>query len=260
VQDATAAAPCPGAQTRGVAMIAITHPVGANVRSGPGRTFAQKSRFAPDCSVGFVGYCLGEVEPDLFYQSRVNQTIGDMRWFILPRGRGVVHAGVVASQGVDEKLPRKTCRGGVPMPDPPELSSVGNLDGTTTLEAVTDRAPNVGFAAYSTVDGDLFLYRIALDADTSDGFGRTWDPTVLAQEHGPGRGTVGVIAVVCLAAEAPTDLVDVVYGTLPADGQGPVGRATKLDQLSVEDQARLRRKACLLPPQAVGAPDGTATG
>ena len=55
VQDATARAPCPGAQTRGVEMLAVTHPNGANVRSGPGRSYPQIARFAGDCSVGFVG-------------------------------------------------------------------------------------------------------------------------------------------------------------------------------------------------------------
>ena len=250
VQDATAPGPCPGAQTRNVEMIGITHPNGTNVRSGPSRTYRPTKRFAGNCSVGFDSYCLGDAEPDLFYQSRANITVYDMRWYQLPDDRGIVHAGVVASQGLDDQLPQEPCAGDVGMPDEPEVVTKENDDGTMTVTATAEGAANVGFAAFGYVDDELYLHRDGLIPKSSDGFTHDW-PLLDVTVDGPASGTLSVAAVVCLAAEVPANLVDDVEATLPdwlpelADG--PAGTAVAYANLSEADQDRVRRKACLLP-------------
>ena len=233
VQDATAKGPCPGAQTRGVEMLAVTHPNGANVRSGPGRSYPQIARFAGDCSVGFVGFCFGDPEPDLFYQSRAQLTVPDVRWLILPHDRGLVHAGVVASQGVEDRLKPRDCPGEAPRPGPPSISGAPQPDGTVSFTVTAPNAPIVGFASYSIVSDRLITSRIVLDANSSDGFTAEWDPSEHASHDGATHGTVGVVAVVCLAGEVPSDQVADVEGPLSTGTSGIERRAPKYQELPV---------------------------
>jgi hypothetical protein len=104
--DLKAAPACSGAQTRGVPFLATTLERGVNVRSGASRNFEQRARFAGDCTLGFVGYCWGDPEPD-------NQDqIPDSRWLLLPKQRGLVSAANLQSQVASSRLPRLSCPGG----------------------------------------------------------------------------------------------------------------------------------------------------
>ena len=252
--DAAAPGACPGAQTQSVRLLGTTHPNGANVRAGPARSFEQKSRFAANCSVGFVAYCIGDPEPDLFLISRADLFVPDSRWLILPRNRGFVHAGVVATQGVDEKLPERKCEGSRPSPDKPELAINGGLPSTVSgvaeLSVTAPRAAIVGFASYGEPEGRPQLTRIALDADSSDGFTASWDTSKQVTSAGAGRGTAIVVAVVCLAGEVQTDLVAAQKLAIGSSLQpGQTGSDRGYNELPLEMQERLRRQACLLPDQ-----------
>lgn len=243
--EATALPACPGAQIRNVKMLATTHPNGANVRTGPSRTYGMIRRFQPHCSVGFVGYCLGEPEVDLFQLSNGFE-VRDMRWLELPHHRGFIHGGAVATQGVDETLPHRRCRGELPGPERPTLRWTQPVRNVVLLTATAENAPTVGWAAYTMIDGNVVLTRIAMDSEAKDGFSFAWHPAYQRTNEGVGRGNVTVVAAACLAGEVASELSDAVDLQL-----GPhvvaIGGPPTFDRLDHDLQQRIRRKACLYP-------------
>jgi hypothetical protein len=226
---------CRGAQVQHVPYVATTTALGANARVGAGRSFPQIIRFSNGCTLGFVGYCIGESTQDVTFNTP------DVRWLLLPKGQGLVAAGVVISQSAEKDLPFRPCPGGIPpLPrltlEPPE----GLVGGLVTLTATAPRASAVGFALLrpaSTSSNEATFVQISVDTMSADGFTATWD-TSLSAAHGP--GPVTVLAVDCLAAEVPLQSTEVT--TTYVLGPNPSPPTT----LSNQDRQRLRQTACLL--------------
>ena len=158
---------CRNAQVHRTSYIATTVDRGANVRAGPSEDTQQIARLPGNCSVGFVGYCLGVPEPDFATQ------VPDSRWLILPAGRGFVAAGVVQSQRPERDLRPQPCQGAHHDPAPPRLSRTGlTADGIITASATSVGAYVVGFALYqpTNASGDALFHPIGLDTSPGDGF------------------------------------------------------------------------------------------
>jgi len=253
VPDASAPAACPGAQTRNVDFLAVTHRDGVSVRTGPGRSFRQRDRLLGDCTIGFVGYCLGEPTEDVFYVA-FGQEVGDARWLVLPRGRGYVAAAAVRSQEAEDRLPgpREDCPGrdefeiGAPEIRVPP----GPVAGEVEIVATAKRAPTVGFATYHLEAGEPVFVRVTLDANFSGRFGFSWLTSAQPGPAGLGQGDVVLVAVSCLAAEVPGPASAVIVPL--SNGPGPPSaaattRSVDLDSIPPDHRVRLLRKACLIP-------------
>lgn len=254
--EVQAAGPCNGARLARADFLATTSPIGVNAREGPGRSFRPALRFGGDCTLSFVGYCLGEPALDEFILDRFR--VYDTRWLALPKGQGFISAGVVRAQRPETILPQlENCPAGTPSPQGPVLERVDSpATGDVELTAEASNAYTVGFAAFSEPgeDGRPNLRRIALDALPDPGFTAMWstsDQTTAGGGHGTGQ--VLLVAVICAAAEVPTDLVaDQVLTLANPDGiPGANGiEARNYESLKAADPAlaeRLRRTACLLP-------------
>lgn len=257
VPDASAPSACPGAQTRNVDFLAVTHRDGVSVRTGPGRSFRQRDRLLGNCTIGFLGYCLGEPTEDVFYVA-FGQRIGDARWLVLPHGRGYVAAGAVRSQEAEDRLPgpRKDCpaREEFEIGAPDIRIPPGPVAGEVEVVATARRAPTVGFATYHVDAGEPVFTRVALDASFSGPFGFTWLTHVQPAPSGPGQGDVVLVAVSCLAAEVPgpASAVTVPLGNGGApQTAGVTTRPVGLDSIHPDHRVRLLRKACLLPGDGI---------
>lgn len=185
--ELTGSPACPGAQIRGLPFRAVTQANGANARSGPGSTFEQVNRFPAGCSLGFDEYCVGQPFRDFNYDWP------DGRWLRVPHGNGFVHAGAVLSVAPESKLKFRRCADGIPPPGNTSLTVASNPDGSSTLEARSERAYSIGFARLRTVNGRPLYEQLVLDKSPDDGFSYT------------GRlvSTDVVLAKACLAVEVP---------------------------------------------------------
>jgi hypothetical protein len=247
-------APCAGVQVRGVPFRASTFDRGANVRSGPGRNFPQVGRFSGDCSIGFVGFCVGLPADDLLFGWP------DTRWLELPNGKEFVHGGSVQSLDADTLLPERKCAGGIEAPR--TLVLTADLDPSGSVVHVAAESPGayiVGFAAYggrSSTYLDLALARAGEDFSLDLG-----ERTSRRLNTGPAtfkRLIVGASA--CLALEAPAaGAFDALEITLPQNGPF-VARKPSPPLRSIE-RDRLARTACLQPSttQDAGASGAAAT-
>src|SRR6266545_5736617 len=257
--DLKAAPACSGAQTRGVPFLATTLERGVNVRSGASRNFEQRARFAGDCTLGFVGYCWGDPEPD-------NQDqIPDSRWLLLPKQRGLVSAANLQSQVASSRLPRLSCPGGRQPPtqirlDIPRQRGLSGsvVSGAINLSARAPGADLVGFAAYRPAASAAEQARVIwighgeVDKKGIARRGRyVGAPLRLSQEPWNtatiGQGEFLVAAVICLAAEVPYTEVPPATRRLTIAGStisGPLP-ATAFE-LNSTDRDRVMRAACRL--------------
>jgi hypothetical protein len=233
---------CPGAQTQNVDFLATTHTSGINARAGPGRTYEFVGRFQGDCSLGFVGYCLGEPVIDVFYIP--DFYVPDMRWLVLPENRGYVAAAVVRAQQPESDLTLVDgCPDAVELPDSIAVSGTASKGKEALrLSAAAEWASTVGFAAYYENEGPVFV-RLGLDASASDGFLAEWDPTAALSDSEEAL----VVGVICYAAEIPSHIHDAVRVTA-SNGSKSVTEGTKQwESLPALTKDRAARKACLLP-------------
>jgi hypothetical protein len=265
--DLKAAPACSGAQTRGVPFLATTLERGVNVRSGASRNFEQLARFAGDCTLGFVGYCWGDPEPD-------NQDqVPDSRWLLLPKQRGLISAANLQSQVASSRLPLTSCPGGrepptqiqLEIPKQPGLQGAA-VSGAINLSARAPGADLVGFAAYRPATSNeerpriIWVGHSEVDKQGIARRGRyVGQPLRFAPEAWNtatiGQGEFLVAAVICLAAEVPYTEVAPSTRRLIAGSSTTSSRlpATAFE-LSPEDRTRVMRAACRLPTAAEQQP------
>jgi hypothetical protein len=170
--DAQQAPACQGAQVHAVRYLATTTARGANARSGAGRSFSQVFRYTNGCTLGFVGYCLGEPADDIVFGTP------DFRWLIMPGRHKLVSASAVLAQSAEDRLPYRRCKGDVDRPtamsiDPPSGAVVTPLRITATgrhlgrsaspcckREAVRQVRPNSVWTRHPRMDSARYGLRI----------------------------------------------------------------------------------------------------
>ncbi|MFF5288645.1 helix-turn-helix domain-containing protein [Paractinoplanes globisporus] len=220
---------CPGA-VRHPAFTALTYGAGARVHTGAVRDAPVTKTIPSGCTVGFVGYCLGE---------KIHDTTGgtpDVRWFKLPDSEvvasGIVHGnpppGLAPSRCTDDH------------PGPQAIALAVNGTGTLRLIATGTRLDIVGFAALFDPDGDQPAERrwrqVGFTEETADhpGFTARWK-AVPSQDGKP----VLLAAAACVGGDGPTPVVS---------ARTVSGTAFPATALSTADQTSAAAAACSYPP------------
>jgi hypothetical protein len=258
--SSAAETPCRGAPLRGASSVATTQSFGANARSGPGESFEQVYRFSGDCSIGVVGYCLGEPTNNAFFKGWT-----DNRWLVVPRHRGWLHvvaatlsgepdvdrfvaAGVVFAQSPDGSLRRLDhdhCGPGDSAAPGAVSLKVTKQAADIVLTAHADRAPNIGFALWlgsEDTTGHAFRQIVAGDISSA-----RWKPqTTAAAIHVP--TVVTVLAQPCLAPSIPSDDTTGAIRRFTLLPNGEVTQAGGAALLPDQIRDRLVRTACQSPP------------
>jgi hypothetical protein len=199
---AASAPACPGAPVYGARFFAQTTVLGANARSGPGRQYAQVNRYAANCTLGFDGYCIGSIEPDIRLKTP------DDRWLIIHgRPDQVISSAVVLDQSPVQDLgqtPSPACGhlGGLPQPH-----SVLNLASNTTGSTLSAEAPGaaaVGYAVAAPASRTPVYLPIGLGTSPPS-FSVSWNVhSALNYILGaPRNAAIWVGAAVCLADTVP---------------------------------------------------------
>ena len=205
-QSSVPAAGCPSlvAASGPIRFTATTYGLGANVREGASLQAPVRSQLPSGCTVGFSGYCLGDVVRD--------ETAGtpDMRWFIIPGG-GVVSSAIVHGDPPADLRPQ-SCPDDVPAPASISLavSPDGTGDGVVQLLAGGTRLWIVGFAAYysSGAPGDAARWhQLELTSGNSTAalsFSATLrlSPSTRSLNEDPGE--IPVVAAACFGGNGPS--------------------------------------------------------
>ncbi|MEU4219050.1 helix-turn-helix transcriptional regulator [Actinoplanes sp. NPDC026623] len=193
---------CP-AQPADPAFTAESYGGGARVRTGAARDAPSPRTIPSGCTIGFVGYCLGE---------KIHDNTGgspDVRWFKLPDGdviaSGIVHGNpprdLAAVRCADDRTP------------PGSIALTAAADpaqpGTVRLAATGTRLDIVGFAAlYQPVEPPTARRwrQVGFTEEKADsaGFGVSWRVGGVA----PGPEPVLIVAVACLGGDGPTGILD----------------------------------------------------
>lgn len=221
----------------GQAFTAVSYGAGARVRTGAARD-APISRTIPSgCTIGFVGYCLGE---------KIHDNTGDspdVRWFKLPDGdvvaSGIVHGnpppGLAAARCADDRSP------------PGAIALTATVDaaepGAVRLAATGTRLDIVGFAAlYQPVEPPTARRwrQIGFTEEKADkpGFGMSWRLDGVAAGPEP----VLIAAVACLGGDGPTEVLDV-----RSAGSGRPGPRFARVTLTASQRAEAVTAACSYP-------------
>jgi len=206
---------------------AKTYGSGAKIRQGPARTERELYAVPDGCTLGLIGYCLGERITDA--------TAGtpDVRWFMVAGG------GVVASAIVHGNPPAGTgvsrCPGDRAAPSAITLVVDQVEAGRVTLNATGSGVDIVGYAAYyadsTDPQGSPSWHQIGLTAPGDEGFAMPWRIDRL-----PAGAKPVVAAAACLGGEAPTEVADL--RTLAAGDTADPGAAQR---------TAAARAACLYP-------------
>jgi hypothetical protein len=206
---------CPAPDLRGVAFTGTTYGIGANVRSGASLSAVVRLRVPPGCTLGFSGYCLGDVVQD--------ETAGtpDTRWFIAP-DLGEVSSAIVHGNPPAGLAP-SPCPDDVPAPASITLSvrPAAGSPGGVELEATGSQVWIVGFAAQyrkGGVGSAPAWHQLGL---TGLGNGPAFQVLFQPPAHaapGGGAGAIPIVAVACLGGDGPTGVV-AVSALDPSDGQ-----------------------------------------
>jgi len=198
---ATAAA-CPGTPVYGARFFAQTTDLGVNARSGPGRVYVPVRRYAPNCTLGFDGYCIGSIEPD----SRLKTP--DDRWLIVHGRSGqLISSAVVLSQSPERDLgqdPSSQCRhlGGLPLPQ--TIQDFAYNRRGSTLSASAPGAAAVGYAIAAPASGHPSYVAIGLATGPPTFKMPLTTSSVLSQLAGTStNNSMWVGAAVCLADSVP---------------------------------------------------------
>lgn len=196
------ASQCPTVPSPGtaVAFTGTTYGLGANVRDGASLESAVRFRIPAGCSVGFSGYCLGDVVMDQTADTP------DMRWFIIP-GVGEVSSAIVHGDP-PSSLTARPCPDDVPGPASISLAVApsGTGGGVLQLSATGSQLWIVGFAAYYADAGTT-------TAPRWHQFGFGDEQSAGAFSSSPLRlddvsaATVPVVAVACVGGDGPTHVV-----------------------------------------------------
>lgn len=186
----------------GAAFTAQTYGSGARVHTGAVRDAPVTETIPSGCTVGFVGFCLGD---------KIHDNTGgspDIRWFKLPDG-SVISSGIIHGNPPDG-LPPSRCADDHPGPGTIALTvSMAGPD-TMKLSAKGTHLDIVGFAALyePTPDQPRRWRQVGFTEQTVDrpGFSVPWkvDQAVL----GAGQDPVLIVAAGCLGGQGPTATVD----------------------------------------------------
>jgi hypothetical protein len=182
------------------AFTALTYGAGARVRAGAARDTAPLATIPAGCTVGFVGYCLGE---------KIHDTTGgtpDVRWFELPGG-GVITSGSLHGNPPAGLAPSH-CSDDRPGPAAVHLT-VGadpDLPGALRLSATGSRLDIVGFAALYGPDSPRRWRQVGFTEESvaRPGFQVPWK----LEPSAAGPDPVLVVAAACLGGDGPTAVVD----------------------------------------------------
>jgi transcriptional regulator with XRE-family HTH domain len=216
---------------------------GAAVREGASQDFRRLRRVPSGCMIPFKGYCIGEAIQDPAAR------LPDVRWLLTADGPGVVSSAVTRGD-VPADLSPSECLGQRPVPSGVSLSiasaSASAGPAPARLVRLSAEAPGaalVGFAAkYSdTPDQASVRWRQIGIVDEGAPFRLAWDAAAARADP---TTSVPLVAVVCLAGEAPTDILSA--GTYRPDASR--SRAT-LSRLPLQGAERddARQAACRYP-------------
>jgi hypothetical protein len=196
-RESTTVAPpgCP-ALRKTAKFTARTYGSGATVREGPARIHRPLSTVPPGCTIGLVGYCVGEVITDETAHTP------DVRWFLVDGGGLIASAIVHGNPPPDMGLSR--CAGDRPAPSSVTLSFAAAADEVMLTAAGRD-VDVVGYAAYYAESAGSLpsWHQIGLTGRGTGKFAQTWHPGVL-----PAGVTPVLAAAACLGGESPTGVVD----------------------------------------------------
>lgn len=220
------------------AFTAETYGAGARVHGGAARDAPIAETIPSGCTVGFVGYCLGE---------KIHDNTGgspDIRWFKLPDG-DVIASGIIHGNPPAGLAPVR-CADDQPGPSAIALTVAVDraVPGTLHLTASGTRLDIVGFAAlYQRDDGqsaELRWRQIGFTEETADrpSFGVPW------KLDGATAGTEPVLiaAAGCLGGDGPTGVV-----AARAAGPGQLGPRFPPAELTDQQRAAAASAACSYP-------------
>jgi hypothetical protein len=267
-------AACSGAQTWSMPYHGRTiGTLGNYARSGPGVSFPQSGRFKADCTLGFLGFCVGDPVDDPFAENWV-----DTRWLLLGSHRSgpakwtarlsgepaeprFVALAYIAPNSPDARLTYlgdEVCAQGRPLPSRPTLTPVAKPDGTIDLSIAVDNAERVGVALVVPDDalragGSVrWVWSGTPDAasatrDRTKNPGPLWKANLTARDLKPKQPTpvpVTLVATACLGplhASAPDRAATLSYRIGP-DGRPRLDNTVPPLQPDLLD--RVRRMAC----------------
>jgi transcriptional regulator with XRE-family HTH domain len=223
---AAASPGCP-AVSKSATFSARTYGGGVTIRQGPARADRPLASVPAGCTIGLVGYCLGEAIID------ATAYTPDVRWFMVAGG------GVVASAMVHGNPPAgmgfSRCPGDRPAPSAITLgvASLRHDADQITLTATGRDVEVVGYAAYyaDRTGATASWHQIGLTGPGTGGFAMAWNPREL-----PAGATPVLAAAACLGGEGPTGVVDLLAY--------PAGGANRLD---TDQRMAAGQVACLYP-------------
>jgi transcriptional regulator with XRE-family HTH domain len=233
--EASAAAPgCPAVR-KSAKFTARTYGSGATVRLGPARVNRSIGTVPPGCTIGLIGYCVGEVITDETAHTP------DVRWFMVDGG-GVIASAIVHGNPPDG-MGLSRCPGDRPAPSAValEIARDPGKSGQIRLSATGRDVDVVGYAAYyaDSEGAPESWHQIGLTGRGTGAFALPWQPGVV-----PAGARPVLAAAACLGGESPTDLVD-----LKAFPAGDAG-------LDNDQRTAAGRVACLYPVAKLPATTG----
>ncbi|MET8154536.1 helix-turn-helix domain-containing protein [Actinoplanes sp. NPDC049668] len=221
----------------GAAFTAVSYGAGARVRDGAARDAPIARTIPSGCTIGFVGYCLGE---------KIHDNTGgtpDIRWFKLPDD-DVIASGIVHGNPPPDLAPVR-CADDRPGPIAIALTAAADPQrpDTVRLTAAGSRLDIVGFAALYHPEEPPTARRwrqVGFAEETVDrpGFGVSWPLDGVAAGPEP----VLIAAVACLGGDGPTAFVDA-----RSAGTDPRRHRYARIALSDHEQAAAARAACAYP-------------
>jgi hypothetical protein len=186
------------------AFTAVTYGAGARVHTGAARDAPVTETIPSGCTVGFVGYCLGD---------KIHDNTGgspDIRWFKLPDGN-VITSGIIHGNPPAGLAPSR-CAEDHPGPGKIALTVAVEPTGQDTmkLSAKGTHLDIVGFAALyePTADQPRRWRPVGFTEQTVDRpeFSVSWKLDQAAV--GAGEDPVLIAAAGCLGGDGPTEIVD----------------------------------------------------
>jgi hypothetical protein len=190
---------CGGVPVYGAGYLAVTQQTGVNARSGPGREFSQRNRYAGDCTLGFDGYCIGPPEPDFVLHSP------DQRWLKVYKRDEFVSAAVVLSQSPERQLgsgPLPSCREHGGLPEPTAIQTFTYDISTGALSATATSAVAVGYGLAAPAPFNP-RFHVGTLGTVDPGFEAKLSPTSMGGLLGVINGEIWLGATVCLADNVP---------------------------------------------------------
>ena len=185
------------------AFTAVTYGSGARVHTGAARDAPVTETIPSGCTVGFVGYCLGD---------KIHDNTGgspDIRWFKMPDGN-VITSGIIHGNPPEGLAPTR-CADDHPGPGRITLTVAMQPHGQNVmkLSAEGTHLDIVGFAAlYESADQPRRWRPIGFTEQTVDQpeFSVSWklDQAAVAA----GQDPVLIVAAGCLGGDGPTEVVD----------------------------------------------------